>query len=120
MLENIENEKPEIANSIRELMFVFEDISTLDDPAIREILQRVEKKTIAAALKGATEPQQSQFFRNMSGRATEMMKEEMEIMGPVKTKDVHSAQQRIVEVVRKLEEEGVINTGGGGAEEYVI
>jgi flagellar motor switch protein FliG len=64
--------------------------------------------------------QQNQFFKNMSGRAVEMMKEEMEIMGPVKMKDVHAAQQRIVEVVRKLEEEGVINTGGGGGEEYVV
>jgi flagellar motor switch protein FliG len=100
---------------------VFEDISTLDDQAIREILQRVEKKTIAAALKGATDPQQQQFFRNMSGRGVEMMKEEMEIMGPMKIKDVHAAQQRIVEVVRKLEEEGVINLGGGGGgEEYVV
>jgi len=120
VLEMIDQNKPEIANSIRELMFIFEDISTLDDAAIREIIQRIDKKTISSALKGATESQQQQFFRNMSGRAVEMMKEEMEIMGPVKMKDVHSAQQRIVEVVRKLEEEGVINTGGGGGEEYVV
>src|SRR5438876_7395837 len=121
VLENIDSSKPEVANSIRELMFVFEDIATLDDAAIREILQRVEKKTIAAALKGATDNQQQQFFRNMSGRGVEMMKEEMEIMGPVKIKDVHAAQQRIVEVVRKLEEEGIINIGGGGGgEEYVV
>ena len=120
VLEKIDEEKPEVANSIRELMFVFEDIATLDDAAIREILQRVDKKTIAQALKGATEQQQGQFFRNMSGRAVEMMKEEMELMGPVKIKDVHAAQQRIVEVVRKLEEEGVINLGSGGGEEYVL
>ena len=120
VLEKIDDEKPEVANSIRELMFVFEDIATLDDAAIREILQRIDKKTIAQALKGATEQQQSQFFRNMSGRAVEMMKEEMELMGPVKMKDVHAAQQRIVEIVRKLEEEGVINLGGGGGEEYVL
>jgi flagellar motor switch protein FliG len=120
VLEMMDQTKPEIANSIRELMFIFEDISTLDDAAIREIIQRVDKKTISHALKGSTPAQQQQFFRNMSGRAVEMMKEEMEIMGPVKTKDVHAAQQRIVEVVRKLEEEGVINTGGGGGEEYVI
>jgi flagellar motor switch protein FliG len=121
VLEMIESNKPEVANSIRELMFVFEDIALLDDPAIREILQRVDKKTIAAALKGATDPQQQQFFRNMSGRGVEMMKEEIEIMGPMKIKDVHAAQQRIVEVVRKLEEEGIINIGGGGGgEEYVV
>ncbi len=119
VLEMIDANKPEIANSIRELMFIFEDIATLDDAAIREIIQRVDKKTIAQALKGSSETQQNQFFKNMSGRAVDMMKEEMEIMGPVKTKDVHVAQQRIVEVVRKLEEEGLINVGGGG-DEYVL
>ena len=121
VLEKIDGSKPEVANSIRELMFVFEDISMLDDPAIREILQRIDKKTIATALKGATDSQQNQFFRNMSGRGVDMMKEEMEIMGPMKIKDVHAAQQRIVEVVRKLEEEDIINIGGGGGgEEYVV
>jgi flagellar motor switch protein FliG len=121
VLEKIEGDKPEVANSIRELMFVFDDISTLDDQAIREILQRVDKKTIAQALKGATDQQQTQFFRNMSGRAVDMMKEEMELMGPMKIKDVHAAQQRIVEIVRKLEEEGIISLGpGGGGDEYVV
>jgi len=121
VLEKIDAEKPEVANSIRQLMFVFEDIATLDDAAIREILQRVEKKVIAQALKGATDQQQQQFYKNMSQRAVEMMKEEIEIMGPVKIKDIHAAQQRIVEIVRKLEEEGVITIGGGGGgDEYVV
>jgi flagellar motor switch protein FliG len=119
VLDMIDTNKPEIANSIRELMFIFEDIATLDDTAIREIIQRVDKKTIAQALKGSNETQQNQFFRNMSQRAVDMMHEEMEIMGPVKIKDVHIAQQKIVEVVRKLEEEGVINLGGTG-DEYVV
>jgi flagellar motor switch protein FliG len=120
VLEKIDAEKPEVANSIRELMFVFDDITQLDDQAIREILQRIDKKTIGQALKGATDQQQNQFFRNMSGRAVEMMKEEMDIMGPVKIKDVHSAQQRVVEIVRKLEEEGIINLGPGTGDEYVV
>src|SRR3954470_16189872 len=121
VLDKIDGDKPEVANSIRELMFVFEDIATLDDQAIREILQRVEKKSIAQALKGATDQQQQQFYRNMSQRAVEMMREEIEIMGPVKIKDIHAAQQRIVEIVRKLEEEGVITIGGGGGgDEYVV
>jgi flagellar motor switch protein FliG len=121
VLEKIDNDKPEVANSIRELMFVFDDIATLDDMAIREILMRIDKKTIAQALKGATDQQQAQFFRNMSGRAVEMMKEEMELMGPQKIKDVHAAQTRIVEIVRKLEEEGIITLGpGGGVDEYVV
>jgi flagellar motor switch protein FliG len=119
VLGKIDGDKPEIANSIRQLMFIFEDIATLDDAAIRELLQRIDKKTIGQALKGATELLQGQFFRNMSGRAVEMMQEEMEIMGPVKMKDVHSAQQKIVEVIRKLEEEGVITIGGGG-DDYVF
>jgi flagellar motor switch protein FliG len=120
VLEKIDADKPEVANSIRELMFVFEDITTLDDMAIREILQRIDKKSIAQALKGATDPQQTQFFRNMSGRAVEMMKEEMDLLGPQKIKDVHAAQQRIVEIVRKLEEEGIINLGPGAGDEYVV
>ena len=112
VLEKMDSSKPDVANSIRELMFVFEDIATLDDAAIREILQRVDKKTIATALKGGTEQQQQQFFRNMSGRGVEMMKEEIEIMGPVKIRHV---------VVRKLEEEGRINLGGrGSGDEYVV
>ena len=119
VLEQIDADKPEIANSIRQLMFIFEDISSLDDNAMREILQRVDKKTISQALKGTLPELQNQFFRNMSGRAVDMLKEEMEIMGPIKTRDVNLAQGKIVEVVRQLEEEGVIGIGGG-AEEYVV
>ena len=119
VLEQIDADTPEIANSIRQLMFIFEDISSLDDNAMREILQRVDKKTISQALKGTSPELQNQFFKNMSGRAVEMLKEEMEIMGPIKTRDVNLAQGKIVEVVRQLEEEGVIGIGGG-AEEYVV
>lgn len=119
VLESIDNAKPEIANSIRQLMFIFEDIGGLDDLAIREILQRVDKKTIAQALKGTSEDLQKKFFHNMSSRAVEIMQEEMEVMGPIKAKDVNAAQQQIVDVVRKLEEEGIINLGGG-ADEYVV
>ena len=120
VLEKIDENKPEVANSIRELMFVFDDITTLDDMAVREVLQRIDKKTVAQALKGATDAQQNQFFRNMSGRAVEMMKEEIDLLGPQKIKDVHAAQQRIVEIVRRLEEEGIINLGPGSGDEYVV
>ena len=120
VLEKIDTIQPDVANSIRELMFVFEEIATLDDGAIREILQRVDRRTLAAALKGANEQQQQQFFRNMSGRGVEMMKEEIDIIGPIKIRDVHAAQQRIVSVVRKLEEEGLINLGDRSGDEYVV
>src|SRR3989475_8420610 len=120
VLEKIDTIQPDVANSIRELMFVFEEIATLDDTAIREILQRVDRRTLAAALKGVNEQQQQQFFRNMSGRGVEMMKEEIDIIGPIKIRDVHAAQQRIVNVVRKLEEEGLINLGDGSGDEYVV
>ncbi len=119
VLEQIDKETPEIASSIRQLMFIFEDIASLDDPAMREILQRIDKKAIGQALKGTSTELQNQFFRNMSGRAVEMLREEMEIMGPIKMRDVHAAQQKIVEIVRQLEEEGVISVSGG-ADEYVV
>ncbi len=118
VLERMDKKEPEIATSIRQLMFIFEDIAILDDSAMREILQRVDKKTISQALKGTAPELQNQFFRNMSQRAVEMLKEEMEIMGPMKTQDVQSAQTVVIDIVRQLEEEGVISIGGG-AEEYV-
>jgi len=119
VLEKIETENPQLAASIRDLMFVFDDILLIDDPGITEILKRADKKTLTIALKGTSEELQNQFFRNMSSRAVELMKEEMEFMGPVKLKDVEKSQHEIVEIVRQLEEEGVISIGGGGGEDYV-
>lgn len=122
VLEKIEVTNPDLAASIRDLMFVFDDILLLDDTAITEILKRVDKKVLALALKGTTEQLQQQFFRNMSQRAVEMLKEEMDYMGPVRVKEVKKAQNDIVEIVRQLEEEGQINVGGGGGggEEFVV
>ena len=119
VLEKIETENPQLAANIRDLMFVFDDILLVDDNGINEILKRADKKTLTVALKGTSEELQNQFFRNMSSRAVEMMKEEMEFMGPVKLKEVEKAQHEIVEIVRQLEEEGVISIGGGGGEDYV-
>jgi flagellar motor switch protein FliG len=119
VLEKIETENPQLAASIRDLMFVFDDILLIDDNGITEILKRADKKTLTIALKGTSEELQNQFFRNMSSRAVELMKEEMEFMGPVKLKDVEKSQHEIVEIVRQLEEEGVISIGGGGGEDYV-
>jgi flagellar motor switch protein FliG len=119
VLERIENENPQLAASIRDLMFVFDDILLIDDLGIAEILKRSDKKVLTTALKGTSEELRNQFFRNMSSRAVELMKEEMEFMGPVKLKDVEKAQHEIVEIVRQLEEEGIISIGGGGGEDYV-
>ncbi len=119
VLEKIETENPQLAASIRDLMFVFDDILLIDDTGIAEILKRADRKVLTIALKGTSEELQNQFFRNMSTRAVELIKEEMEFMGPVKLKDVEKAQHEIVEIVRQLEEEGVISIGGGGGEDYV-
>ena len=119
VLEKIETENPQLAASIRDLMFVFDDILLIDDNGIAEILKRADKKTLTTALKGTSEELQNQFYRNMSSRAVELMKEEMEFMGPVKLKDVEKSQHEVVEIVRQLEEEGVISIGGGGGEDYV-
>ena len=119
VLEKIETENPQLAASIRDLMFVFDDILLIDDNGITEILKRADKKTLTIALKGTSEELQNQFYRNMSSRAVELMKEEMEFMGPVKLKDVEKSQHEVVEIVRQLEEEGVISIGGGGGEDYV-
>lgn len=119
ILEKIENENPTLALSIRNLMFVFDDIMLIDDQGMREIIQRVDKKNLTIALKGCSEDLKNQFFRNMSGRAVEMLREDMEVMGPVKVKDVEASQQQIVSIVRKLDEDGIISLKGGGGDEYV-
>jgi len=119
ILEKIENENPTLALSIRNLMFVFDDVMLIDDQGMREILQRMDKKSLAMALKGTSEELRNQFFRNMSSRAVEMLREDMEAMGPIKVKDVEASQQQIVAVVRKLDESGVISLKGGGGDEYV-
>lgn len=121
LLEQIEGSSPELSLEIRNLMVTFDDILLVDDVGIREIIQRVDKKVLALALKGTVQELQDRFFTNMSSRAVEMMKEEMEFMGQVKLKDVNGAQREIVEVLRELDEQGVISLGGGGgdADEYV-
>lgn len=120
VLEKIESLNPDLAASIRDLMFVFDDILLIDDQGVAEILKRVDRKALSYALKGTSEELQAQIFRNMSSRAVEMLKEEMEYLGAVKLKEVEKAQHQIVEVVRQLEEEGIITIGGsGGGDEYV-
>lgn len=118
-LEKLEKESPELVASIRDMMFVFEDIKTLNDVAIQEILKKADKKALTLALKGTDEEMQGRFFKNMSKRAVETMKEEMDYMGPIKLKEVEKAQHEIVSIVRELEEEGIVSIGGGEEDQYV-
>jgi flagellar motor switch protein FliG len=120
VLEAIEAKRPELAVSIRNLMFVFDDLVHVDDNGMREIVQRADKKSLTVALKGASEEIRARFFDNMSKRAAEMLKEEMDVLGAVRLRDVEKAQQDVVAIARKLEEEGVIATGAAAGEAYVV
>jgi flagellar motor switch protein FliG len=121
ILGNLERENPELATEIKNLMFVFEDVLLLDDRSMQRVLKEIDTKELSMALKGASEELQEKFFRNMSSRASEMIKEEMEYMGPIRLKDVEEVQQRIVDVIRRLEEDGeIIISGRGGEEEIVV
>jgi flagellar motor switch protein FliG len=118
-LERIEAQSPELAVSIRNLMFVFDDLRTVEDTGIREIVNRAVKKTLTIALKGSGEDIRNRFFANMSKRAADLLREEMDMMGAVRLREVEKAQQEIVAVARKLEEEGLISTRAGAGEPYV-
>ncbi|MBU1627847.1 flagellar motor switch protein FliG [bacterium] len=120
ILEAIENTDPSIVADIKNYMFVFDDIMLIDNSGIQEILKRIDKKVLATALKGTSEEMKDQFFKNMSSRAVELMKEEMDYMGPIRIKEVEIAQQEIVSIVRRLEEEGVVAIGGSEGEEFVV
>ncbi len=119
-LERIESESQDMAVQIRNLMFVFEDLASVEDAGIREIVNRSDKRVLTIALKGASEEIRQRFFANMSKRAGELLKEEMEIMGAVRLRDVEKAQHDVVAIARKLEEEGLITTGAGAGEPYVV
>jgi flagellar motor switch protein FliG len=119
ILEAIEKEDAKLAISIRNLMFTFEDFVSVADAGIREILGQVDKKTLAMALKSASEQLKTHIFKSMSLRAIDMLKEDMDVLGPVRAKDVQKAQQEIVAIARKLESEGKI-TLATEEEEYVL
>jgi flagellar motor switch protein FliG len=120
IMETLEVEEPELADEIRKKMFVFEDILLLDDRAIQRVLRDVDNNDLAIACKGSTEEVQTAIFNNMSKRLAEMIKEDMEFMGPVRMKDVEEAQQKIVNIIRKLEDSGEIVISRGGGDEIVV
>ena len=119
VLSEIEEESSQMAEEIRNLMFVFEDVGGLDDRAIREILKDISNDDLTLALKGASDELKDHFFKNMSERAATMIREDLEIMGPTKLSDVETAQQNIVKTVRKLEGEGRIAIARGGGDVFV-
>lgn len=120
ILETIEEDDAQLATSIRNLMFTFEDFLEVEDTGMRELLGQVDKKTLAAALKGASEDLKNHFFKCMSSRAAEMLKEDMEALGPMRSRDVHTAQQEIVNTARKLEGEGKMFLKSEQEESYVV
>lgn len=120
IMETLEIEDTELAEEIKKRMFVFEDILTLDNRSIQRFLREVDNSQIALALKGATEEVQKVIFANMSKRMAEMIKEDIEYMGPVRLKDVEEAQQKIVNIIRKLEDAGEIVISRGGGDEIIV
>lgn len=120
IMESLEIEEPELADEIRKKMFVFEDILLLDDRAIQRVLRDVDNADLGVALKAANEEVQNVIFKNLSKRLVAMIKEDMEFMGPVRMKDVEEAQQKVVSVIRKLEDSGEIVISRGGGDEIVV
>ncbi|MGN0290972.1 MAG: flagellar motor switch protein FliG [Lachnospiraceae bacterium] len=120
IMESLEIEQPELADEIRKKMFVFEDILLLDDRAIQRVLRDVDNNDLGIALKGANEEVQNVIFKNLSKRLAAMIKEDMEFMGPVRMKDVEEAQQKIVGIIRKLEDSAEIVISRGGGDEIVV
>ncbi|MCR4785291.1 MAG: flagellar motor switch protein FliG [Lachnospiraceae bacterium] len=120
IMETLEVDEPELADEIRKKMFVFEDILLLDDRAIQRVLRDVDNSDLSMALKGANEQVQAAIFKNMSSRLSAMIKEDMEFMGPVRMKDVEEAQQKIVNIIRKLEDSAEIVISRGGGDEIIV
>ncbi len=120
LLDQMNEKDPELCEAIRNLMFVFEDLLLIDSMGMREILSRVDKKTMTVALKGTSDKLREHFFGNMSERGSSMLKEDMEALGPIKIRDVEAAQQQIIGIVRALEAEGVISLKGAVGEQYVV
>jgi flagellar motor switch protein FliG len=120
VLEGLEKMNPQMGETIRHLMFVFEDLLLLDVNAIKEVLAKVDRKILTVALKGTSEKMKVHMLQAMSQRGADMMREDMDSMGPIKIKEVEAAQQQIIAVVRQLEAEGVVSLKGTAGEQYVV
>jgi flagellar motor switch protein FliG len=119
ILATIEESNPDLAEQIRELMFTFEDMALIDQRGMQQIIKEVPQQDLVMAMKTASEPIKELIFGSMSTRAADMLREDLEVLGPVKVADVEKAQQNLVKAARKLEEEGKIIIGGRGGGEVV-
>jgi len=120
VMDHIEESDPNLAETIRHLMFVFEDMLLLSPEGVKEVLSRVDRKLLTVALKGTSDRLKEHFMECMSQRGSEMLREDMEALGPVKIKEVEAAQQQIIAIVRQLESEGVVSLKGTVGEQYVV
>lgn len=120
IMETLEIQDTELAEEIKKRMFVFEDIITLDSVSVQRFIREVDNNELSIALKGATQEVRDMIFANMSKRMAEMIKEDMEFMGPIRLRDVEEAQQKIVNIIRKLEEAGEIILSRGGGDEIIV
>jgi flagellar motor switch protein FliG len=120
VLDIIEQSDQNLVETIRHLMFVFEDLLLLGPEAVKEVLAKVDRKILTVALKGTSDQLKNHFLEAMSQRGAEMLREDMDSMGPVKIKDVEVAQQQIIAVVRQLESDGTISLKGTVGEQYVV
>jgi flagellar motor switch protein FliG len=120
ILDAIEQTNPTLVETIRHMMFVFEDILLLDVNAVKEVLAKVDRKILTLALKGMSDQMKNHMLQAMSARGAEMLREDMDALGPIKIKEVEGAQQQIIAVVRQLETEGVISLKGTAGEQYVV
>jgi flagellar motor switch protein FliG len=120
IIEALEEEDPELAEEIKKRMFVFEDIVLLDDRAIQKVMREVDNQELAKALKSVDSEVQEKIFKNMSKRAAQLLREDMDFMGPIRLKDVEEAQQKIVNIIRKLEESGDIVVARSSEDELIV
>jgi flagellar motor switch protein FliG len=120
ILEELDKEDAELADEIRKRMFIFEDMITLDDASIQRVVREIDTKDLAKALKGASEEVKERIFRNVSKRAAEMLQDDLDFLGPVRLREVEDAQQRIVGIIRRLDEAGEIIISRGGEDAIIV
>ncbi len=114
------DQSPELANSIRRLLFIFDDVLKLDSKAMRELVSRLDRKLLVIGLKGTSDEVRQHFLSTMSKSGASMLLEDMEAAGPVRIREVESAQQQIISFVRQMEDDGIIDLRSAGSEQYVV